>query len=327
MDINVFPVAWYAVAWAKEIKDKPKKVRLLGKDYVLFRDQGGKIRCLNAYCPHRGADLTVGSCIREGRLQCGYHGWQFTGDGTCVKIPAHPDKPIPALAHTRSYPVQEKASLIWLYPLQVEEESRLPPLRLFSDLDQQEYMFTPTTATWNAHITRVIESILDMSHLYFVHKKTIGRYLKPEVTDLSFTVTGDHWDIHIDGAHIEYLFPQHMILRRSWGGNRRFINYYCFTPIDKGLSTLFCITGRNFAKYIPGMNQLFMKYNAKIFDEDKPIVESQNPISIPEMLQLEAHVDSDGPQVRFRHRWYQFLRNEEEMRIELEENERVILGR
>ncbi|WP_134684896.1 aromatic ring-hydroxylating oxygenase subunit alpha [Brevibacillus migulae] len=324
IDLNIFPVAWYAVTWSKELGNKPIKVRLLGKDYVLFRDEKGIVRCLNAYCPHRGADLSLGFC-HGGQLQCAYHGWRFEGDGTCVSIPAHPNKPVPSMAHARSYPVREAASLIWLYPQQVENEETLPPLGLFKDLYDDQYTFTPTMVTWQAHVTRVVESILDMTHLHFVHRKTIGRYMKPTLDQFSFTVEGNNWDIHVDGAHIEFIFPQHMILRRPWGGKRSFINYYCFTPIDENQSKVFCVTGRNFARHIPGMNKFFMSYNLKIFNEDKPIVESQNPISIPEMMQLEVHVDSDGPQVRYRQRWYQFLQNKLEPRIDVHEQRLNIL--
>ncbi|WP_246333851.1 hypothetical protein [Thermoactinomyces mirandus] len=40
-------------------------------------------------------------------------------------------------------------------------------------------------------------------------------------------------------------------------------------------------------------------------------MESQHPHYVPEALQMEVHVPADGPQVRFRNRWYRFLTKDE----------------
>jgi nitrite reductase/ring-hydroxylating ferredoxin subunit len=40
-------------------------------------------------CPHRGARLSLDR-VREGRLECPYHGWRFAAEGRCVAIPALP---------------------------------------------------------------------------------------------------------------------------------------------------------------------------------------------------------------------------------------------
>ena len=35
-----------------------------------------------AWCPHLGADLSVGQIV-DGRLRCAYHHWSFDGSGAC----------------------------------------------------------------------------------------------------------------------------------------------------------------------------------------------------------------------------------------------------
>jgi hypothetical protein len=64
-------------------------------------------------------------------------------------------------------------------------------------------------------------------------------------------------------------------------------------------------------KFVPGMNRFFSRYSSKVLEEDRAVVESQHPRPIPEALRMEAHVPTDGPQVRFRNRWYDFLVNDE----------------
>ena len=51
---------WYAAELAGSLRDKPVKVRLLGQNFVLFRDSHGLARCLSNVCIHRCASLADG---------------------------------------------------------------------------------------------------------------------------------------------------------------------------------------------------------------------------------------------------------------------------
>lgn len=44
-------------------------------------------RAFSDVCPHRLIPLTEGRISADGNLQCGYHGWEFEGSGSCVAIP------------------------------------------------------------------------------------------------------------------------------------------------------------------------------------------------------------------------------------------------
>src|SRR5262245_41963498 len=61
-------------------------VRLLGEDFVLFRDGADRYGLLDRDCPHRGADLAFGRLESAG-LRCAFHGWLFGADGTCLETP------------------------------------------------------------------------------------------------------------------------------------------------------------------------------------------------------------------------------------------------
>jgi phenylpropionate dioxygenase-like ring-hydroxylating dioxygenase large terminal subunit len=45
---------WYPMATSEELQDKPLKVRALGQDFVVFRGEDGKAKCLSNTCTHRG---------------------------------------------------------------------------------------------------------------------------------------------------------------------------------------------------------------------------------------------------------------------------------
>lgn len=76
------------------------------------RDGVGRPVVQEAYCPHLGADLSVGEVI-GGQIRCAYHHWRFDCGGTCVDIPAG-DR-IPAGARIATFPAAEAWGLIWAF--------------------------------------------------------------------------------------------------------------------------------------------------------------------------------------------------------------------
>ena len=51
---------WQPVALSKDVQALPRRVRLLSEDLVVFRDQSGRVGCLELHCPHRGTSLEFG---------------------------------------------------------------------------------------------------------------------------------------------------------------------------------------------------------------------------------------------------------------------------
>ena len=80
---------WWPVWFTQELTNKPVPIRLLGEDFVLFRDGSGKIGFLDAACPHRRASLTLGR-VEEKGIRCCYHGWLLSAEGHCLEMPAEP---------------------------------------------------------------------------------------------------------------------------------------------------------------------------------------------------------------------------------------------
>src|SRR5260370_398788 len=83
-----------------------------GRRVVIYRDATGRAVVQGAYCPHLGADLSVGEVV-EGQVRCAYHHWKFDCAGTCVDIPAG-DR-IPPGARIPTYPSAEAWGLIWAF--------------------------------------------------------------------------------------------------------------------------------------------------------------------------------------------------------------------
>src|SRR5438128_1747791 len=92
-----------------------RPVRLLGENFVLFRDERGRYGLVDRDCPHRGADLAFGR-LEDGGLRCAFHGWLFDVEGRCLETPAEPEgSRLAANIRQKAYPVVEKSGILFGY--------------------------------------------------------------------------------------------------------------------------------------------------------------------------------------------------------------------
>jgi phenylpropionate dioxygenase-like ring-hydroxylating dioxygenase large terminal subunit len=73
---------WNVACASVQLKSEPFSTQLGETKIVLFRDQNQKACALLDRCRHRGFPLSKGK-MENGRIACGYHGWQFEGSGQC----------------------------------------------------------------------------------------------------------------------------------------------------------------------------------------------------------------------------------------------------
>ena len=108
---------WWPVAFSEELmaKGKPTKVRLLGEDFVLFRDGGGRLGLLALHCSHRGTSLEFGR-VEDAGIRCCYHGWLYDLRGQCLEQPAEPeDSTFKDRIQHPAYRADEAGGLIFTY--------------------------------------------------------------------------------------------------------------------------------------------------------------------------------------------------------------------
>lgn len=107
---------WHPVLIAKDLKDEPVSVKILGEPIVLFRTKEG-VGAVHDRCPHRGARLSAGHVNNDGCIVCPYHLWSFDEEGK-GKSPVNPKmKPF-----TRAFDVAEHEGLIWVKAKGAEAE-------------------------------------------------------------------------------------------------------------------------------------------------------------------------------------------------------------
>jgi phthalate 4,5-dioxygenase len=147
----------------------PKRVRLVGQDFVLFRDRAGRIGLLDELCPHRGASLTLARNEDCG-LRCIYHGWKIGVDGTVLETPSEAeDSTFKNRVRAGAYPAYDAGGLVWVYL----GPAALEPARMnfdFTTLPEDRCMVLQLQVHCN--FMQPIEGVIDSAHSNFLHADT-----------------------------------------------------------------------------------------------------------------------------------------------------------
>ncbi|MFM0156932.1 Rieske 2Fe-2S domain-containing protein [Paraburkholderia sediminicola] len=168
---SAFPLdRWYVVGFSWELTDKPIARTILGHPLVLFR-MAEKPVALEDRCCHKSLPLSLGA-LEEGGLRCGYHGLLFGEDGACKDIPGQSN--IPCEARVRAYEIRERDQILWIWFGSSEHpapQAEPPGYWVHSD---PQYKFRGDVFHFEAPYQLVHDNLLDLSHLGYVHLRTIG---------------------------------------------------------------------------------------------------------------------------------------------------------
>lgn len=163
--------SWYVGAWADELAPGALLGRaILGEPVLFYRGAGGKVAALENRCCHRGLPLEHGEVIGED-VQCGYHGLVYDRTGAVIKVPGQ-DR-IPRDARVKSYPVVEQDRIVWVW---MGEAERADPAAIVRHPwhDDPKWGWTKDRYLVNANYQLITDNLMDLTHVGYVHKKTIG---------------------------------------------------------------------------------------------------------------------------------------------------------
>jgi nitrite reductase/ring-hydroxylating ferredoxin subunit len=226
-DGGVYSQTWWPMCRSSDLA--PGEV--IGREFLdgkvaIFRGTGGLPSVVSTYCPHNGADLSIGKVCGD-VLQCRFHRWDFAADGRCVRVGSG-DK-VPPNARVFKYPTVERYGLIWAF----NGESPLFDLPPLSGPDE-DFVFHPEIPImdFGADPWVFMCNTLDFNHLRCVHNIEFAhadpvdqvrwneygyRYnLKGRVTDtqadldLELGITGTNifqQSGSVFGHHYGHLFP------------------------------------------------------------------------------------------------------------------------
>ncbi|WP_257557907.1 aromatic ring-hydroxylating dioxygenase subunit alpha [Sphingobium sp. CFD-2] len=145
---------------------------LLSLPIVLFRGADGAPVALDDMCPHRFAPLSRGQ-VRDGIVQCGYHGLRFDANGDCLGNESAFSS-FPVGTCVPSHPVIERHRAIWIWlgdaaladPAFIPNLSRMPQPGGHENIGN----YLHVQGNWLLET----DNIMDLTHVHYLHDGSLG---------------------------------------------------------------------------------------------------------------------------------------------------------
>lgn len=193
----------------------PKPLRVVGENFLAWRDQQGRAGLFAEACLHRGASMALARVEGDG-LRCIYHGWKFAVDGTVLDTPNVADPKFKERIRGRTYPVREAGGFLWAYLGPRGEEPAFPKLPFMALPDANRIN---TYAVVNCNYVQVLEGLVDSSHLTVLHASGLA---KTNGAELDFAKKTTHMQFDASPAieADETDFGFHYVAMRPLGDKR-----------------------------------------------------------------------------------------------------------
>ncbi|HKY81727.1 MAG TPA: aromatic ring-hydroxylating dioxygenase subunit alpha [Sphingobium sp.] len=166
--------AWYFGGWADQIKaGEARGLTLAEREIAVYRSEQRQVFAIGNRCPHRFAPLHLGK-VKGDLLECGYHGLQFAGSGSCAFNP-HMKNGAGGSISVPSYAVEERYGAVWIW-LSAEvapDPSLIPDFSHLSSFPATAHLFVETMDV-TADYELIVDNLLDPTHSEFVHVGVLG---------------------------------------------------------------------------------------------------------------------------------------------------------
>ena len=150
----------------------PKRVRLLGQNFVAFRATDGRVGFFDEACPHRCSSLALARNEENG-LRCIFHGWKIDVSGRVVDAPSEPPERRAEFAATvpvAHYPAREAGGLVWVYL----GRRQSPPKFFNFEFHKPPAESVVRCAVVHGNWLQGFEGQLDSAHLGMLHRSSIN---------------------------------------------------------------------------------------------------------------------------------------------------------
>lgn len=324
----MFPMnQWYVAGFAWELSDKPLARTLLGQPVVMFRAADGSVAALEDRCCHRAVPLSCGM-LEGGHIRCGYHGLLYAASGQCVEIPGQ--LKVPGKACVRAYQVAERNQVLWIW-LGQAQPGEVPEIAAH---DNPRYRYKGGVFHYDAPYQLIHDNLLDLSHVGYVHTKTIGGNAKthmeaptqvssqgehvrvvrrmmgstpPATYSAAWPFQGpiDRWqeiDFHVSHLNIftGAVDAGTDSLDDPQRGGFHMRGFHGITPESETTSHYFWTMACSTHPDAPDNLETVYQQTAATFEEDRVIIEAQyrNMRQFPSGSMIDIHVDAGANRAR-----------------------------
>lgn len=158
-----FSRTWFPVCQSDDVAAG----EVVGRDFldgrvVVVRGASGDASVMSAYCPHLGADLSLGT-VQGHDLRCAFHHFRFDMAGRCTATGS--GDPVPKHAELFAFPTAERCGIVWAFN-GVAAAWALPDFDVAGD-DVVIRRFPPVRLQCDPWT--VIANTADFQHFRFLH--------------------------------------------------------------------------------------------------------------------------------------------------------------
>jgi phenylpropionate dioxygenase-like ring-hydroxylating dioxygenase large terminal subunit len=291
--------------------NKPFKVSIYGKDYVLWKDSKDNINALENACPHMGAMLSEGWCEEKedktSVVVCPFHALEFDGEG-CTILPGSQKKTLPQI---EKLDLIIQGDFIWSYG--GKEPKQAIPNILNEIANEYDFIGCTADTSIECDFMSLLLNMHDYNHQNGTHRSL---FKIQEVNFDKFIDNGHHSHAHFKmpialsnlqekinnpglflfpkvlNAHLENYFPSLVILHGETGAGK-FKQIHLFIPESLTRSRTYCMMF-GLAKH-PIFNLLkykFLDLAKVVIDQDSDILSKIYPNS-PQKIKLNNEVGMD----------------------------------
>mmetsp|Transcript_45722 Transcript_45722/g.76194 ORF Transcript_45722/g.76194 Transcript_45722/m.76194 type:complete len:536 (+) Transcript_45722:248-1855(+) len=276
---------WYPIQFtAKLVPDVLEPIELFDETWVLFRDEAGKAACIRDECAHRACPLSLGT-IKDGKVTCAYHGWEFNGAGACEKMPS---TRFCKGVEVRSLPIVERDGLVFVWTGEEGEPDIEVP-----DLSPPKGYVIHSEIVLDVPVEHglLVENLLDLAHAPFTHTATFARgWPIPEMVKFHLLEKlGGNWDPYpIDMSFLPPVMTVSTIGLNQPGKIERGMRceecskhlhqLHVNLPAKEGRTRLLYRMSLDFlgwVRYVPGIQLLWKQVANQVLGEDLRLVLGQ----------------------------------------------------
>jgi phthalate 4,5-dioxygenase oxygenase subunit len=168
---NLLRRFWMPILLEHEVpgpNEPPMRVRVVGENFLVWRDAQGELGLFEEFCMHRRVSLSLARCEGDG-LRCIFHGWKFDTKGNVIDMPNVPEAKMPRNLRAPVYPARLGGGLLWVYLGPRDKQPDFPDYEFIRAPAEHSYAFRHI---WNVNFVQGLESNLDSSHIGILHNSS-----------------------------------------------------------------------------------------------------------------------------------------------------------
>lgn len=260
---------------------------------MLFRGKDLVPVALLDRCPHRNVPLSMGR-VRDGELECAYHGWRFDDAGACTFVPGLMEQ-TPGLKSrcVEHHATRECDGFVWVYSTPNVEPAD-GPFR-FPHVETNGYTTVRRRFEVDASLHASLENTLDVPHTAFLHGGLFRTAEKKNVVDVTVRRFARHAEAEFKGEpaprglagrllapgggvveHVDrFLLPSLAQVEYRLGTDSHLLATTAFTPVSDDETHVFAVV--TYRLPLPGwlVRPFVAPVASRIFSQDRALLSRQ----------------------------------------------------